>query len=503
MIALNTLTAAADSWVAHSWRASLVSLGVLASVAAAHLVFRNVVRRSWSPHLTSRLWLLPLVPLSLPFVSSPVHVHRLPEAPQLFHHATPLPQLDGVRAASNAPLPATSMSPPDGAVLGSISDEAPVVSVASTSGMTPRFTLGAIFGLVWWSGTLALVVVLLQRVLATHRLVARARPCTDRALGRAFARYVGEQGAPRRTQLLLLDGLASPAAAGTLRPRVLLSPEHMTSLSPKELEFALRHELAHVRRCDVLLDLLVGLLQAVWFFHPSVWLAPRRAMRAREAACDEAAVARTGDGLAAASALLRVIELSRHRPALRAATAPLIPHRIEEERVMHLIHIRRPLGRGLSPAGIVGLVGAAVLSLPAAGRAQDTAPPKQGEVEDAAAGVPRAEETLLSAARWLIAQQREDGGWPASTTGRAFAGELDDVGVSAAVLLALQGAPATDALPGRVDALRRGLRFLEARQEPATGCFTSTTKNIVCVPSHALALRAWVVVNAAHEGSLR
>ena len=54
------------------------------------------------------------------------------------------------------------------------------------------------------------------------------------------------------------------------------------------------HELAHVRRWDNLVNLLQRLVEAVLFFHPSVWWLSRRVRLEREHCCDAVVLAHTG-----------------------------------------------------------------------------------------------------------------------------------------------------------------------------------------------------------------
>jgi len=101
---------------------------------------------------------------------------------------------------------------------------------------------------------------------------------------------------------------ASPAliATGILRPRILLSSAAEMQLSGGELQAALNHELAHVRRADNLKKLLLRLvafpgmagLEAAW-------------LETTEMAADDAAVATICDALDLAAAL---IKLSRMVP---------------------------------------------------------------------------------------------------------------------------------------------------------------------------------------------
>jgi Zn-dependent protease with chaperone function len=94
-------------------------------------------------------------------------------------------------------------------------------------------------------------------------------------------------------------------AAGILKPRVLMSGAAEFLLTERELQTALRHELAHVRRRDNLKKLLLRLvafpgmkdLEAAW-------------LEALEMAADEAAVYSASEALDLAAALIKLSRLS-------------------------------------------------------------------------------------------------------------------------------------------------------------------------------------------------
>ncbi|QSA99028.1 2,3-oxidosqualene cyclase [Methylococcus sp. EFPC2] len=84
------------------------------------------------------------------------------------------------------------------------------------------------------------------------------------------------------------------------------------------------------------------------------------------------------------------------------------------------------------------------------------------------AGIPAADSALQSAARWLIAKQRGDGGWGEHYTGCLEAryvehGESQVVMTSWALLALL------DILPPDLDEIRRGIRWLMSRQQADGG----------------------------------
>ena len=133
--------------------------------------------------------------------------------------------------------------------------------------------------------------------------LAHGRPGCGGPAGRSIARDVRDAAA----ELARVLGLRSvpelragpavrrPMLVGALRPAILLpvamlrDPRSLAAIRP-----VLAHELAHVRRGDLLWSGLAGLVRGLFFFHPLVWLAHREALVAREAACDALALRASG-----------------------------------------------------------------------------------------------------------------------------------------------------------------------------------------------------------------
>jgi len=107
-----------------------------------------------------------------------------------------------------------------------------------------------------------------------------------------------------------------PAVIGILRPTIVLPLRMAEHWSIKELEPVLLHELAHIKRWDLLVNLIQVVVQVAYFFHPLVWFANWRIRRIREEACDDLAVwhMRT-ERKRYGRSFLRVIEEARQEPA--------------------------------------------------------------------------------------------------------------------------------------------------------------------------------------------
>jgi beta-lactamase regulating signal transducer with metallopeptidase domain len=108
-------------------------------------------------------------------------------------------------------------------------------------------------------------------------------------------------------------------ATGIMRPRILLSDAAAAALSSNELNAALNHELAHVRRRDNFRKLL---LQFVTF--PGMSRLEFAWMEATEMAADDAAVSNAAEALDLASALIKLSRFSSLNPPIEL-TAALVP----------------------------------------------------------------------------------------------------------------------------------------------------------------------------------
>jgi Zn-dependent protease with chaperone function len=122
-------------------------------------------------------------------------------------------------------------------------------------------------------------------------------------------------------------------AAGIVRPRVLLSGAAEFLLTPNELQTALNHELAHIRRRDNLKKLLLRFVAFPGMAGlESAWL------EATEIAADDAAVSNAAEALDLAAALIKLSRLGPvETPAELTAALVYSPGAVMNARIERLI----------------------------------------------------------------------------------------------------------------------------------------------------------------------
>ena len=146
----------------------------------------------------------------------------------------------------------------------------------------------------WLGGMAAGAVALGLSAGALRRLQAASRVVQDASMQRCFqeeavAFHLGLSGASLRMSAECLV----PMTWGLSRKTVLL-PEQAAEWQETRLRLVLRHELAHIARGDVRVTLLTTLAALLLWFHPLVWLMLRACERSREQACDDLALAHSG-----------------------------------------------------------------------------------------------------------------------------------------------------------------------------------------------------------------
>ncbi|MES1215423.1 MAG: M56 family metallopeptidase [Bacteroidota bacterium] len=122
---------------------------------------------------------------------------------------------------------------------------------------------------------------------------------------RIFVKKVSAQiGILKPVQIWVSDLITSPVTIGYLKPIILVPLAAINHLTPQQLEAVLLHELAHIRRYDYLINLLINFIQTILYFNPFVKTFVRTVERERERSCDEMVIQFQYDPHHYASALL-------------------------------------------------------------------------------------------------------------------------------------------------------------------------------------------------------
>ncbi|MEN6471246.1 MAG: M56 family metallopeptidase [Clostridiaceae bacterium] len=246
-----------------------------AAIAAAILLFRRLFQKSISPSLQYLVWMLLIARLLLPVtIESGFHVESLFPAPV----QTP--------ATVSQIQPASAPRETVGDTGAMLTDDATTVPATPEipSARLPRFNPYALAMGVWLGGAALVALWLLVVKLRFFRRMERCRIETPSEAEALYENCRAEAGVKRKPPLWVVDAAISPGVALFGGP-VLLIPASMLE-TPSALRFAFLHELTHHKRGDHLVNALLNLLRAVYWFHPAVHYAFSQMRADMEIACD-------------------------------------------------------------------------------------------------------------------------------------------------------------------------------------------------------------------------
>lgn len=215
---------------------------------------------------------------------------------------------------------------------------------------------------IWLVGVLVQLVRFGTHLRAVERLRARARPCPEH-IRRRVRRVAGELGLRRTPATIVSPDLEIPSTFGVIRPTIVL-PKAIDGWGADQLDAALLHELAHLRRGDYVTHLLAALVKAVYWVNPTVWYAGHRLEMERERACDDGVIVDRVDPVRYAEYLVSLASSGRRsatQPALSLATRSSLAERVGS--LLDQAQARAPLGS----AGRGALVAVAGLAIATAG----------------------------------------------------------------------------------------------------------------------------------------
>ncbi|OEK06960.1 M56 family metallopeptidase [Roseivirga misakiensis] len=121
-----------------------------------------------------------------------------------------------------------------------------------------------------------------------------------------------------RSEVLLRESsmVLSPMVSGYFKPMIIFPIGLIQGLTSDEVEVILAHELAHLKRNDFIVSLIITALRSIYFYHPAYWWLQSQLDNEREYASDEMVMSKQSNGLLLVKALAKTQEYTMTTPAV-------------------------------------------------------------------------------------------------------------------------------------------------------------------------------------------
>jgi beta-lactamase regulating signal transducer with metallopeptidase domain len=140
--------------------------------------------------------------------------------------------------------------------------------------------------IVWLTGAVALLFRLVGGKMYGYWVARRAPEIKDNGFINTVEQVARRLGIDGKITVVESDRFNVPFVSGILRPRLIMPPQART-WPCERLEAILHHELAHIKRKDILIQFLAQVVCCIYWINPLVWILERRLFLERERACDD------------------------------------------------------------------------------------------------------------------------------------------------------------------------------------------------------------------------
>jgi len=217
----------------------------------------------------------------------------------------------------------------------------------------------------WLAGMLILLVLLAQRIFFVRGLIARSRAANKRSVDILEECRI-KIGIRQRIELRILDNNLSPAVCGLIRAKILIPATILERLSREKLKAVLIHELAHIKRGDIWVNMAATILQIVYFYNPLLWIANSMIRKVREQAVDEMVlVALKPETESYSNTLIDIAEMTFWRPSFSLRLTGVAESKKSlERRIKHMLSRPVPTSSKLGIVGLIAIIFIGAMVLP-------------------------------------------------------------------------------------------------------------------------------------------
>ena len=253
----------------------------------------SLISRKASPNFRYWLWCIILLRLCLPIeLKLPIGMGE-----RIWQTVITVPYLINEEVANenistpaqSVPISPSSSSEITSAVLSSPDQvNIPDESIVSN----PDLSFEEITTVIWALAVLIIMMFLIMRAVYIYNSLKESEVIENPELVRLLKRLCIELGIRQSVELHYLDfkRINGPLAVGIFRPKVYLPRCMAEKWEAKDIEPLLVHELAHIKRFDIIINWIQNIVQVFYFFHPLVWYSNLKIRKIREDICDDMAI---------------------------------------------------------------------------------------------------------------------------------------------------------------------------------------------------------------------
>ncbi len=148
--------------------------------------------------------------------------------------------------------------------------------------------------LLWIAGVIVMSGVIIRRASTASQCLERS-PKANFLMHDILLYCRKRMNVKGEVQLRVCEEGTRPALCGLFSPVIMVPRDLAPTLGSRHLRAVLLHQLAHVKRHDLWVNVVQNVVQVLYFYNPFLWLANAVIRRLRDEAADEAVLEMVGE----------------------------------------------------------------------------------------------------------------------------------------------------------------------------------------------------------------
>jgi len=173
-------------------------------------------------------------------------------------------------------------------------------------------TFDVIIPLLWLAFAIAGIIWIILSTRQLNKKIKTTAAPVDRRIMEIYEQNRTIIGVKKSVSVLFTDIVTVPATTGYFRPKILL-PQYVAQLDDASIKYILLHELAHIKRQDIIGIYLNLILQAVYWFNPLLKILFNYQRQCTELMTDKKVVENIADKKEYAATMVRLLAFNTEK----------------------------------------------------------------------------------------------------------------------------------------------------------------------------------------------
>lgn len=316
-------------------------------IALMILIIKRIFRDKLNPTFHYYIWLILLIKLIIPFG---------PESSLNFSHVYQSLYIQDSTNENSQNVHIDSVKQPQGTDL---EDYTPINSFnhLDNNKLNPyiyipfknQIHIEKLFFFLWILGVVLLICMFISAHKKLKQIVEASIKDVNKSHKEILYNCMNIMHMKTVVELLYCPKINSPSLCGLIKPKILIPINIVENINDEDFKYIIMHELTHLKKKDLLINLIITLLSIIYWFNPIVLYSLNKMRKDCEFSCDNHVISylNEGENIQYGSVLIKVLELCGCSNRLAGTTSMVMNNSEIKRRILMISRYKKINFKGI------------------------------------------------------------------------------------------------------------------------------------------------------------